>query len=110
MAAPSDGESYIHGHRRGDLTSLVRIMVLNRHVMEDMKVDLCIAVRCCVGCFTGPSQQPARQRATALHWATTCTVDAHDTMAYFLRHLPYRGRHAARGLTASPTRCAASSR
>jgi cyclopropane-fatty-acyl-phospholipid synthase len=32
------GESYIHGHWRcDDLTSLVRIMVLNRHVMQDME-------------------------------------------------------------------------
>ena len=35
------GESYIHGHWRcDDLTSLVRIMVLNRHVMEDMEGGL----------------------------------------------------------------------
>jgi cyclopropane-fatty-acyl-phospholipid synthase len=32
------GESYIHGHWRcDDLTALVRIMVLNRHVMQDME-------------------------------------------------------------------------
>jgi cyclopropane-fatty-acyl-phospholipid synthase len=32
------GESYIHGYWRcDDLTSLVRIMVLNRHVMQDME-------------------------------------------------------------------------
>ena len=35
------GESYIRGHWRcDDLTSLVRIMVLNRHVMEDMEGGL----------------------------------------------------------------------
>jgi len=35
------GESYIHGHWRcDDLTALVRIMVLNRHVMEDMESGL----------------------------------------------------------------------
>ena len=35
------GESYIHGHWRcDDLTSLVRIMVLNRHVMEDLEGGL----------------------------------------------------------------------
>lgn len=35
------GESYIHGHWRcDDLTALVRIMVLNRHVMEDMEDGL----------------------------------------------------------------------
>jgi cyclopropane-fatty-acyl-phospholipid synthase len=35
------GESYIHGHWRcDDLTSLVRIMVLNRHVMQDMEKGL----------------------------------------------------------------------
>jgi cyclopropane-fatty-acyl-phospholipid synthase len=32
------GEAYIHGHWRcDDLTALVRIMVLNRHVMQDME-------------------------------------------------------------------------
>jgi cyclopropane-fatty-acyl-phospholipid synthase len=35
------GESYINGHWRcDDLTALVRIMVLNRHVMEDMEGGL----------------------------------------------------------------------
>jgi cyclopropane-fatty-acyl-phospholipid synthase len=35
------GESYINGHWRcDDLTALVRIMVLNRHVMEDMEDGL----------------------------------------------------------------------
>jgi cyclopropane-fatty-acyl-phospholipid synthase len=35
------GESYIHGHWRcDDLTALVRIMVLNRSVMEDMESGL----------------------------------------------------------------------
>jgi cyclopropane-fatty-acyl-phospholipid synthase len=35
------GESYIHGHWRcDDLTALVRIMVLNRHVMEEMESGL----------------------------------------------------------------------
>jgi len=35
------GESYIHGHWRcDDLTALVRIMVLNRSVMEDMERGL----------------------------------------------------------------------
>jgi len=35
------GESYIHGHWRcDDLSALVRIMVLNRHVMEDMENGL----------------------------------------------------------------------
>jgi cyclopropane-fatty-acyl-phospholipid synthase len=35
------GESYIHGHWRcDDLTALVRIMVLNRHVMEHMEEGL----------------------------------------------------------------------
>jgi cyclopropane-fatty-acyl-phospholipid synthase len=32
------GESYIHGHWRcDDLTALIRIMVLNRHVMQEME-------------------------------------------------------------------------
>jgi cyclopropane-fatty-acyl-phospholipid synthase len=35
------GEAYIHGHWRcDDLTALVRIMVLNRSVMEDMERGL----------------------------------------------------------------------
>jgi cyclopropane-fatty-acyl-phospholipid synthase len=35
------GEAYIHGHWRcDDLTALVRIMVLNRHVMEEMESGL----------------------------------------------------------------------
>ena len=35
------GESYIHGHWRcDDLTALVRIMVLNRHVMQEMESGL----------------------------------------------------------------------
>lgn len=35
------GESYIHGHWRcDDLTALVRIMVLNRHVMSEMESGL----------------------------------------------------------------------
>ncbi|MEY4762654.1 MAG: hypothetical protein RLZZ200_2510, partial [Pseudomonadota bacterium] len=35
------GEAYINGHWRcDDLTALVRIMVLNRHVMEDMEGSL----------------------------------------------------------------------
>jgi len=35
------GESYIHGHWRcDDLTALVRIMVLNRHVMTEMESGL----------------------------------------------------------------------
>jgi cyclopropane-fatty-acyl-phospholipid synthase len=35
------GESYIHGHWRcDDLTALVRIMVINRHVMEEMESGL----------------------------------------------------------------------
>jgi cyclopropane-fatty-acyl-phospholipid synthase len=35
------GESYIHGHwRSDDLTALIRIMVLNRHVMETMEGGL----------------------------------------------------------------------
>ncbi len=35
------GESYIHGHwRSDDLTALIRIMVLNRHVLENMEGGL----------------------------------------------------------------------
>lgn len=35
------GESYIHGHwRSDDLTALIRIMVLNRHVLEHMEGGL----------------------------------------------------------------------
>jgi cyclopropane-fatty-acyl-phospholipid synthase len=35
------GEAYIHGHWRcDDLTALVRIMILNRHVMQDMEHGL----------------------------------------------------------------------
>jgi cyclopropane-fatty-acyl-phospholipid synthase len=50
------GESYIHGHWRcDDLTALIRIMVLNRHVLEDMENGVAARV-----------QGVARR---ALHWA-----------------------------------------
>ncbi len=50
------GESYIHGHWRcDDLTALVRIMVLNRHVLEDLESGVAARV-----------QGVARR---ALHWA-----------------------------------------
>ncbi len=40
------GESYISGHWRcDDLTALVRIMVLNRHVMQDMEDGLAARLR-----------------------------------------------------------------
>jgi cyclopropane-fatty-acyl-phospholipid synthase len=50
------GESYIHGHWRcDDLTALVRIMVLNRDVLEDMENGVAARI------------QGAARRA--LHWA-----------------------------------------
>ncbi len=96
------GESYIHGHWRcDDLTALVRIMVLNRDVMQEME--------------SGLLARGSALLRRLLHWAnrnskrgSARNIAAHydlgnelyqlmldENHGLFLRHIPARGSHPA---------------